>query len=72
MHGHNKENWDRKGISAAERFRYLYSEDELSGWAAKVQDLAKNTRETHVLFNNCYRDYGVRNAAQLAAMLDAV
>jgi uncharacterized protein YecE (DUF72 family) len=72
MHGHNKENWERKGISAAERFRYLYSEDELSGWAAKVQDLAKNTRETHVLFNNCYRDYGVRNAAQLAAMVDAV
>ena len=24
MHGHNAENWERKGISAAERFKYLY------------------------------------------------
>jgi uncharacterized protein YecE (DUF72 family) len=70
MHGHNKENWERKNISAAERFKYLYSEEELAGWAPRIQELAKNTRETHVLFNNCYRDYGVRNAAQLAAMLN--
>ncbi len=71
MHGHNRENWNRKGISAAERFRYLYSEEELEEWAAEVRKLAEGTRETHVLFNNCYRDYGVRNAAQMAHLLGA-
>lgn len=69
MHGHNRENWNRKGISPAERFRYLYSEEELEGWAPRVRELAEGTRETHVLFNNCYRDHGVRNAEQLARML---
>ena len=69
MHGHNAENWERKGITAAERFKYLYSDEELQEWAPKVQELAGQARETHVVFNNCYRDYGVRNAGTLAAML---
>lgn len=69
MHGHNDENWERKGITTAERFRYLYSHEELQAWAPRIQDLANKARETHVLFNNCYRDHGVRNAAQLAALL---
>lgn len=69
FHGHNRENWQKKGITAAERFRYLYSEDELAEWAPRIRDLAEGSQETHVLMNNCYRDYGVRNAAQLATML---
>ena len=69
MHGHNAENWQRRGITAAERFRYLYSDEELREWAPKVQELSQQTRETHVLFNNCYRDYGVRNARQLGELL---
>ena len=69
MHGHNNENWKKRGITAAERFKYLYREDELRGWAPKVQALAESARETHVLFNNCYRDYGVRNARQLGELL---
>jgi hypothetical protein len=27
--------------------------------------VAQEARETHLLMNNCYRDYFVRNAAQL-------
>jgi uncharacterized protein YecE (DUF72 family) len=70
FHGHNAENWDRKGITAAERFRYLYSDDELAQWAPRVADVAAQARETHAVFNNCYADYGVRNARQLAGLLD--
>jgi uncharacterized protein YecE (DUF72 family) len=69
MHGHNAENWQRKGITAAERFKYLYSTEELTGWVPKVRDVADQARETHVLFNNCYRDYGVRNAQQMIDLL---
>ena len=69
FHGHNRETWNAKGITAAERFAYLYDSEELAGWAPKVRDLAGQARETHALFNNCYRDYGVRNAAELQAML---
>ncbi len=35
----------------------------------EVAGLAGETRETHVLFNNCYRDYAQANARQLAALL---
>jgi uncharacterized protein YecE (DUF72 family) len=69
LHGRNAENWEAQGISAAERFRYLYSDSELKELAPKVQQLAEQAEETHVLFNNCYSDYGVKNAAQLAATL---
>ena len=69
LHGHNAENWQRKGITAAERFKYLYSESELRDWTPQVKELAVGAGETHVVFNNCYADYGVRNARQMAELL---
>lgn len=69
FHGHNADNWQRKGITAAERFRYLYDEDELQAWVKPLKDLAVEVGETHVLMNNCYQDYGVRNAHQLGSLL---
>ncbi len=70
FHGHNRETWEKKGITPAERFRYLYSEEELEAWAPRIQELTASSQETHVLMNNCYRDYGVRNAQQLRAILE--
>ena len=40
FHGHNAENWEKQGITAAERFRYLYDEDELREWVAPARELA--------------------------------
>jgi uncharacterized protein YecE (DUF72 family) len=34
-----------------------------------VRELAASTREVHLLMNNCYRDYAVDNATELAALL---
>ncbi|HEX6255764.1 MAG TPA: DUF72 domain-containing protein [Euzebyales bacterium] len=69
FHGHNADTWEARGISAAERFRYLYEREELREWAPKVAELAESASETHAIFNNCYADYGVRNAAQLIDLL---
>jgi uncharacterized protein YecE (DUF72 family) len=69
FHGHNAENWEKRGISAAERFRYLYNEDELREWVAPARELAGQAQQLHVLMNNCYADYGVRNAGQIADLL---
>jgi uncharacterized protein YecE (DUF72 family) len=69
LHGRNRENWEAKGVTAAERFSYLYGPEELAEWVPRVEELAGKTQETHVLFNNCYSDYGVRNAADLASQL---
>jgi uncharacterized protein YecE (DUF72 family) len=70
FHGHNDENWKKKGISVAERFDYLYSKKELKEWAPRLFELAGEAKRTHVLFNNCYQDKGVRNAADMASLLD--
>lgn len=69
FHGHNRDTWEARGISAAERFRYLYSDGELAAWAPRVRELAAGARETHVVMNNCYRDYGVRNAQDMIRLL---
>ena len=68
MHGHSQK-WESKDIH--ERFGYRYTERELKEWAPKVAGLAREAAQTHVLFNNCYRDNAQVNARQLAAMLDA-
>jgi uncharacterized protein YecE (DUF72 family) len=69
FHGRSNETWKGNARSAAERFRYLYSEDELAELAAPIREAALQAREVHLLMNNCYRDYGVRNAAQLRELL---
>ena len=70
FHGRNRETWEKKGIGPAERFNYLYSEEELREWVPRIRHLASATREVHVLFNNCYADKAVVNARQIAFMLD--
>ena len=70
FHGRNKENWEKPGITAAQRFNYLYSEEELREWAPAMKSLASQTRQLHVLFNNCHGNKAVVNARQIRLMLD--
>jgi uncharacterized protein YecE (DUF72 family) len=70
FHGRNKENWEKKGIQPSERFRYLYDEDELADWTPKIAAVAKKTKETHVIFNNCYSNYATTNAREAARLLE--
>jgi len=71
FHGRNAENWKKPGLSAAERFDYLYSVDELRAWVPEIDRLTAEAREVHLLMNNCYGDKAVQNAEQLAKLLDA-
>jgi uncharacterized protein YecE (DUF72 family) len=69
FHGRNKDNWEKKDIPPSERFRYLYDEDELADWTPKIAAIAKQTRQTHVVYNNCYSNYGTTNAREAARLL---
>jgi uncharacterized protein YecE (DUF72 family) len=69
FHGRNRENWEKKGITAAERFKYLYGREELEEWLPRLAGLSSKVKEMHVLFNNCYRDYGVKNARDMDLIL---
>jgi uncharacterized protein YecE (DUF72 family) len=66
FHGHS-EKWTSRDIY--ERFGYLYDEKELKPWASRLRELGEQTAETHVLLNNCYRNYAQVNARQLADLL---
>jgi uncharacterized protein YecE (DUF72 family) len=71
FHGRADSTWNARNVTAAERFRYLYSDAELAEWVGRARRLAQMASRVHLLMNNCYQDYGVRNAAQLAALLAA-
>jgi uncharacterized protein YecE (DUF72 family) len=69
FHGRDDAAWSNTKGSASERFRYDYDEPELREWVPRVHELGEQAREVHLLFNNCYRDYAVRNGAMLAGLL---
>jgi uncharacterized protein YecE (DUF72 family) len=69
FHGRNSENWEKKDIPPSERFRYLYDEDELADWTPKIATVARKTKETHVVYNNCFSNYGTTNAREAAKLL---
>ncbi len=70
FHGRNRETWEKKGISTAEKFRYLYSKEELQPWVPSLRVTAEESQEVHVVMNNCYADYAVRNAEDLTHLLE--
>ena len=70
FHGRNVQAWELKSDTASERFKYDYRREELAEWVPRIETLAQQARETHVLMNNCYRDFAVRNARELGDLLD--
>lgn len=67
FHGHS-DKWTSKNIY--DRFGYRYSREELAEWAPRLLDLASQTKQTHVLMNNCYSDYAQTNAEDLLDLLN--
>jgi uncharacterized protein YecE (DUF72 family) len=52
FHGRNAETWNKRVRSAAERFDYLYSEDELREWVPPLEELAAKAENVYAMFNN--------------------
>ncbi|MEX2547712.1 MAG: DUF72 domain-containing protein [Chloroflexota bacterium] len=69
FHGRRTETWEARNVTPAERFRYLYDREELAEWAPRLRDAARETRDLHVLMNNCYSNYGATNAREMARIL---
>lgn len=67
FHGRNAEDWESGSVQ--KRFKYDYSRAELEEWVPRIKQLSQNTDKTHILMNNCYRDYAPRNGKELAALL---
>ncbi len=63
--------WNRRGATVADKYRYLYDHDELATWVPRVLQVAQTAAETHIVFNNCYANYGTTNALEMTALLAA-
>ena len=74
-HGRNAKTWNKRGGSAADRFDYLYPEQELAEWVEPLQELAAQAENVYALMNtNAHRDgiaQGPENARRLAGLLRA-
>jgi uncharacterized protein YecE (DUF72 family) len=70
FHGRRADTWEKPGVSVAERFRYLYDTGELAEWVPRIGEAASKARETHVIMNNCYANYGTTNAAEIAELFE--
>jgi uncharacterized protein YecE (DUF72 family) len=69
LHGQRADTWAARGVPAVEKYRYLYSPTELNQWAEKIVEAAATADNLHVIFNNCYANYGAVNAAEMIAKL---
>lgn len=70
FHGRNSEAWRKKGASVQERFKYLYSKEELEPWVEDVKNLSKEAENIYIFFNNCFAYYALKNARMFADMLN--
>jgi uncharacterized protein YecE (DUF72 family) len=52
FHGRNTETWNKRVRSAAERFDYLYSEEELAEWVEPLSKLSSAAENVYAMFNN--------------------
>ena len=69
FHGRNTDTWEAKVTRVADRFRYLYDEREIAGWLPAITAVSEQADEIHLVFNNCYGNYGTTNALEAAALL---
>ena len=80
FHGRNAQTWNKRTGSAAERFDYLYSEDELREWAGQLRELAGKADVVYAMFNNNGRSavggetiaQAPVNAAELKGLLEKI
>lgn len=67
LNGRNASTWSG-AESAAERFNYEHSNQELLELAPPIAETARRAAGTHAPFNNCYRDIAQRNAATMTRL----
>lgn len=77
FHGRNAETWNVRGKSAAERFDYLYEDEELREWTEPLRELGGQAEQAFAFFNNNGRSPAaggswVAQAATNAVMLRGI
>ena len=71
LHGRRYDSWfsDDPAVPPSERYNYLYTEQELEPWAARIRHLSEGGDSTFVITNNHFQGKAIVNALQLIRLL---
>jgi uncharacterized protein YecE (DUF72 family) len=71
LHGRRYDTWfsDDPATPPSERYNYLYTDQELEPWAARIQHVAEGGDSTFVITNNHFEGKAIVNALQLVHLL---
>ncbi len=72
VHGRNYKDWFRENAGRDARYDYLYSADELEGWAERTRTIADGpqVKDVYVVTNNHFEGKAVVNATMLRSMVE--
>jgi uncharacterized protein YecE (DUF72 family) len=68
FHGRNRQKWWQHD-EPAERYDYLYSEEELREWGPRITTIEAHTQKVFVFTNNHRYGKAVQNAKQLCEIV---
>lgn len=69
LHGRNYDQWFDSD-NRDDRYNYLYSEAELTGWKERIENVATKAETTYVITNNHFESKAAVNAIELKAMVN--
>lgn len=68
LHGRNYKEWFESD-NRDDRYNYLYTEKELTGWKEKIENVSREAQKTFVVTNNHYQGKAAVNALEIKHML---
>ncbi len=65
FHGRRETTWETRNDSVIERYRYLYTKEQLVEWIPSIERAINESRRVHLTFNNNYWNYATTNAREM-------
>ena len=65
FHGRRESTWEARNDSVIERYRYLYTKEQLGDWLPSIERAINESRRVHLTFNNNYWNYATTNAREM-------
>ena len=69
FHGRRAETWESRHQDVTERFRYLYSGEQLTAWLGTLSRTIDEVRRVHLTFNNNKWNDATTNAVEMNAIV---
>ncbi len=71
LHGRRSATWEQRHEDVAERYRYLYSGEQLAAWLDPIGRAFEESQRVHLIFNNNKWNYATTNALEMNALVAA-